>query len=257
MKGTLETTDGPVPHDKWKLECGCGFYGFWLKESTPGGVWEVMGVVEGTGRTIRGPLGFRASKAQIVGLHIATGRDQLDWLDRATKILHEHYAVPVYPTEEEMLAAHPPTQDYLPPLLPCGQCQKKVRPLTAGLCRDCYYHYQQQYNTGGWLPTGSPVYYIGPGNSVHYVGSSGGGGGFGYTAPYMPMARGGAVLCPQCGHAHRGGSICPPIWQAYSDAGGLNDKEVTDLARNGFITPQQALDYLQERKKKMDAEEDG
>lgn len=48
--------------------CGCGLWAFWGR---PVGVWvapEVVGVIEGSGRLVAGPDGFRAERARIVEL---------------------------------------------------------------------------------------------------------------------------------------------------------------------------------------------
>src|SRR5262249_39087250 len=96
----------------------------------PGGVWgdwallpalrwdyywraDVIGVIQGYGRTRIGTRGCRCSKARILGMHVRPpGPDDeptgLSYRDVA-EVLDGYYGVPCYPSLAEMLAAHPLT----------------------------------------------------------------------------------------------------------------------------------------------------
>src|SRR5690349_18372503 len=102
--------------------CGCGFWAYWALRYA----WrcdyywrgEVIGVIQGYGRTRIGTRGCRCSKARVLALHVrpASPDDQpksLSYRDVA-EVLGSHYEVPCYPSLAEMLAAHPLTADYLP-----------------------------------------------------------------------------------------------------------------------------------------------
>jgi len=102
--------------------CGCGFWAYWALRYA----WrcdyywrgEVIGVIQGYGRTRIGTRGCRCGKARIVGLHVRpVGPDcqprSLPDHDVA-EALGSYYGVPCYPSLAEMLAVHPLTADYLP-----------------------------------------------------------------------------------------------------------------------------------------------
>jgi len=102
--------------------CGCGFWAYWALRYA----WrcdyywrgEVIGIIQGYGRTRIGTRGCRCSKARILALHVrpADPDDQpasLGYRDVA-EVLGSYYEVPCYPSLTEMLAAHPLTADYLP-----------------------------------------------------------------------------------------------------------------------------------------------
>lgn len=117
--------------------CSCGIYAYWQADKWPGispSGFPVMGVVEGSGPTIIGTLGFRTSRARIVGLHVPfklwpyrfpyvrynTKREikENDWrsfcdLPLMYQRLSDRYEAPVYDTLEELIEAHPLTSDYL------------------------------------------------------------------------------------------------------------------------------------------------
>jgi hypothetical protein len=103
-------------------ECGCGFWAYWALRYA----WrcdyywrgEVIGVIQGYGRTRIGTRGCRCGKARILGLHVRAGDPGgeprgLSQHDLAG-VVGSYYGVPCYPSLEEMLAAHPLTADYLP-----------------------------------------------------------------------------------------------------------------------------------------------
>jgi hypothetical protein len=102
--------------------CGCGFWAYWALRYA----WrydyywraEVIGVIQGYGRSRIGTRGCRCGKARILGLHVRpAGPDGqppgLSYHD-VGEVLGSYYGVPCYPSLAEMLAAHPLTADYLP-----------------------------------------------------------------------------------------------------------------------------------------------
>jgi hypothetical protein len=103
-------------------ECGCGFWAYWALRYA----WrcdyywraEVIGIIQGYGRTRIGTRGCRCGKARIVGLYLrpadpAQPPRRLGHRDLAG-VLSGCYGVPCYPSLADMLAAHPLTVDYLP-----------------------------------------------------------------------------------------------------------------------------------------------
>lgn len=103
-------------------ECACGFWAYWALRYA----WrcdyywrgQVVGVIQGYGRTRIGTRGCRSSKARIVGLHVrpADPHDEREGLSEQdlAEALGSYYGVPCYPSLAELLAAHPLTADYLP-----------------------------------------------------------------------------------------------------------------------------------------------
>lgn len=59
----------PVERD-YVGDCGCGFWAYWDFQVYNLGGLPVAGVIEGTGRTLIGELGFRCQRARIVALHV-------------------------------------------------------------------------------------------------------------------------------------------------------------------------------------------
>ena len=103
-------------------ECGCGFWAYWALRYA----WrcdyywrgEVVGIIQGYGRTRIGTRGCRCGKARILGLHVRPadpdGVPPGLRYDDVAEVLGSYYGVPCYPSLAEMLAAHPLTADYLP-----------------------------------------------------------------------------------------------------------------------------------------------
>jgi len=105
-------------------ECGCGFWAYWALRYA----WrchyywraEVVGIIQGYGRTRIGTRGCRCGKARIVGLHVRPAEPDPDselpalHHDDLVKVLGSYYGVPCYPSLAEMLDADPLTADYLP-----------------------------------------------------------------------------------------------------------------------------------------------
>ena len=113
----------PCPRDLVPApECGCGFWAYWALRYA----WrcdyywrgEVIGVIQGYGRTRIGTRGCRCGKARIVALHVRPadpGRQPQGLRNHdLAEVLGSYYGVPCYPSLAEMLAAHPLTADYLP-----------------------------------------------------------------------------------------------------------------------------------------------
>ena len=93
-----------LSHAAPQLGCDCGFWAYWTTGwSMYQDSWDVSGVVEGFGKTIIGPSGFRSQKCRITAL--TTDRD-------AVRILKRRYRVPVYTSLEEMISSHKLTTAY-------------------------------------------------------------------------------------------------------------------------------------------------
>jgi hypothetical protein len=90
-------------------DCGCGFWAYWQDSARFFNAFNVAGVVEGYGRTLIGPRGFRSEKARIVALTIlhSVSVDQM--------ITVQGYDAPLYPNVQSMLNAHPLTDAYSEP----------------------------------------------------------------------------------------------------------------------------------------------
>jgi hypothetical protein len=108
----------PVP----AYRCGCGFWAYWTCRDALRSDYrraEVMGIMEGYGRSRIGTRGCRCSKARIVALHVRRVPRELPdaglEAEDVAEALGRYYGVPWYRSVEEMLAAHPPTASYLPP----------------------------------------------------------------------------------------------------------------------------------------------
>jgi hypothetical protein len=105
-------------------ECGCGFWAYWALRHA----WrcdyywhgEVVGIIQGYGRTRIGTRGCRCGKARVVSLHVRPAKPDPDGEPQAlshhdvVEVLGSYYGVPCYASLAEMLAAHPLTADYLP-----------------------------------------------------------------------------------------------------------------------------------------------
>ena len=122
-------------------ECGCGFWAYWALRYA----WrcdyywraDVIGVIQGYGRTRIGTRGCRCGKARILGLHVRPAgpdcqpRALCD--DDLAEVLGSYYGVPCYPSLAEMLAAHPMTADYLPRRHRRLATSAAIRPATPAL----------------------------------------------------------------------------------------------------------------------------
>lgn len=91
-----------VPDEK----CGCGFWAYW--DMAPAG--DVLGVIEGFGRTIIGEKGFRSAKARITALCPVNQVPGTTSLTETALRLQKTWRVPVYLSVAEMRKNHPPTR---------------------------------------------------------------------------------------------------------------------------------------------------
>jgi hypothetical protein len=186
-----------VPHPGWKDNCGCGFWGYWDKAATPHGNWDVLATIEGWGAVLRGPRGFRASKAKLTGFTVTArvGHSPWQseggaeaWLVWVENELEKHYGVRVYASEAYLLHDHPPSRQYKPdPSPPTG------------------------YHAGGWTGVAPPgqatwagsaggVQFGSGGMSVyHAMGGGGGGGGGSFSFPAGQITAGLTELQRQIG----------------------------------------------------------
>jgi len=70
----VDAHEPPVEVDEYGNGCGCGFWAYWVPQShsldrNPYAL-PVVGVIEGSGRTLIGPKGFRSQQARIAALHL-------------------------------------------------------------------------------------------------------------------------------------------------------------------------------------------
>lgn len=96
--------------------CGCGFHAYFDGHNSYMEWFKVAGIIEGYGLVTVGTRGFRASKARIVALiqpQTSLGGGHANFrnlVKRFDQMCRQHYPdVPVYPTEEAALKAHPLT----------------------------------------------------------------------------------------------------------------------------------------------------
>lgn len=102
-------------HDVPTEACGCGFWAYWTNR--PYSQMTVVGVIDGYGHTLIGPIGFRCAKARIRALSLPELTKP-----QTAELKHElfgkaaaEFKVPLYDTVEEMLEAHPLTSEYYDP----------------------------------------------------------------------------------------------------------------------------------------------
>jgi hypothetical protein len=145
------------------LDCGCGFWAYWALRYA----WrcdyywrgEVVGIIQGYGRTRIGTRGCRCSKARILGLHVrpAGPDDQptgLSYRD-VVEVLGSYYGVPCYPSLAEMLAAHPLTADYLPRRQRHLAASSSLGPATLALPAPV--NWLRALGQAGWRTLGGPA----------------------------------------------------------------------------------------------------
>lgn len=99
---------------------GCGFYAYFdgfnnsfdtmLCNGKRGP--RIDGVIEGFGKTVVGPRGFRCEKAKILALHIPSKQPLLTWTLHDLGVVHERVRarypdVPIYDSYDEMTTLHP------------------------------------------------------------------------------------------------------------------------------------------------------
>lgn len=100
----IRTGISHLPCTGMESTCSCGFYAYHVDPSeAPHLVFDdfdqVEGVIEGYGRVILGPHGFRASKARVVGFVQHPAPESAE--------LFARFNVPVYATRAEALEAWP------------------------------------------------------------------------------------------------------------------------------------------------------
>lgn len=93
-------------------ECGCGFWAYWASYDA---VWgELVGVIEGYGKTLIGDKGFRCEKAKILALapRIASvfSRDYTGPPGAGTRYsdIANQFGVPLLRTPAELVIRYPP-----------------------------------------------------------------------------------------------------------------------------------------------------
>lgn len=95
-------------HRTPERDCKCGFWAYWLPKYMPYQSFAVSGIIEGYGKTIIGPLGFRAQFCNLKGLladPYYLKRSEMDALRR--------YGVPIYENMLDLLREQPLTEDYV------------------------------------------------------------------------------------------------------------------------------------------------
>lgn len=103
--------DGPAAHHVPVRKCSCGFWAYWHLGDQQCPPPLVAGLIKGSGRVIKGPLGFRCSEAEIVALTLAEPDPP------AALYLEARYGVPVYYSIKGLLSMHkapggqPPLKD--------------------------------------------------------------------------------------------------------------------------------------------------
>lgn len=97
------------PHEY--ASCGCGFYGYFDGSDDYHGNGRITAVVEGYGETVIGTRGFRAMKARIVALKVATAEVSYP-LEQ--KVRRNYAEVPFFDSFEELVAAFPPDHSLAP-----------------------------------------------------------------------------------------------------------------------------------------------
>lgn len=135
----------PVEVDAAGRGCGCGFWAYWQPQEHDLGrnSLPVLGVIEGTGRTLIGPRGFRSQKARIIALHlpfqivpevrragwydafsepeaVSVSEAELDrsaaWMAVIEDRLAQMYPdARIFSERKALIAAYPPDPEYCPP----------------------------------------------------------------------------------------------------------------------------------------------
>lgn len=114
VAGTTATGE-PVPeapegHDAPHALCQCGFYAFHHGVASYAGDGPI-GVIEGNGNAVVGPMGFRIQRAKIVALRIKRkNRDD----PRALRLRRAYPDLPIFPTRSAMLAEFPVSKGFEP-----------------------------------------------------------------------------------------------------------------------------------------------
>lgn len=101
--------DDLVDHHVPVRKCSCGFWAYWHLGDQQTASPYVAALIKGSGRVIKGPLGFRCSEAEIIALTLAEPDPP------AALALEARYGVPVYYSINGLLLMHP-APDGQPPL---------------------------------------------------------------------------------------------------------------------------------------------
>lgn len=113
-----DVTLTPPTADHTLNTCNCGFHAVYPHERFDDYWGQVEGIVEGWGQVITGPLGFRASKTQIVALcfdvNVPPHIDPSALPDLDMGVIERRYGVPVFATREEMVERFPSQQGEYP-----------------------------------------------------------------------------------------------------------------------------------------------
>lgn len=117
----VQVPHGAVP----SKDCSCGFWAYWNPDDSTYR-FPVAGVIRGSGKAVRGPLGFRAGKVRIQALALAVPgmriailsqmRSEFVSRKQVLRDLEIRFQLPVFPSVEDMIAMFPP--DPQPPLEP-------------------------------------------------------------------------------------------------------------------------------------------
>lgn len=102
QRGLLDVDLAANPCRGIEVTCECGFYAYWADRYVQS-ILSVAGVIEGYGRTVIGPRGFRCEKARILAL-----APRYDDVRLPMGLLGDRYRVPTFETVDDMLAEFPP-----------------------------------------------------------------------------------------------------------------------------------------------------
>lgn len=103
--------DALVDHHVPVRKCSCGFWAYWHLGDQLTASPYVAALIKGSGRVIKGPLGFRCSEAEIIALTLAEPHPAM------ALALEARYGVPVYYSINGLLLMHtapegqPPLED--------------------------------------------------------------------------------------------------------------------------------------------------
>jgi hypothetical protein len=96
--------DPPAYHNTPDPYCGCGFYAY--TDSLDIIPRVVLGIIEGSGRTLLGELGFRAAQAKIVAI-IVLFESSIQKLKAIKRLVINYPRVSIFSTIEEAQQAFP------------------------------------------------------------------------------------------------------------------------------------------------------
>jgi hypothetical protein len=112
-------TGGAPPHKPGTIpddDCSCGFWGYWEmqpRHSMGGSLLPVLGVIEGSGKTLIGETGFRCAKAKIRALHLPDCGLSPNWHAAAeTRLQNLYPEATLYRVLGAMTREYPPDPNY-------------------------------------------------------------------------------------------------------------------------------------------------